>query len=447
MGARTGVRHRWATAFVGLFLLTATAPAQAIELDAISKAATMSPGGPVDEGQIYTQCLLSTVRNDVTVLPDQTTYVITGDIGAMWLRDASAQVRPYLYFSQDGTVRSLLRGVIAREARNIQTDPYANAFNRDYRVAEEKYELDSLLYPISLAWTYWKQTRDASVFTPDVKAAYEKALGVMEVERDHAESHYRHPALANNGAGSPVAYTGMVWTGFRPSDDPAQYGYNIPEEMFGVVVLTELADVEGSVWHDRSRRDEALQLRDGIARGISTYGIVYTPKYGYVYAYEVDGLGHVNLMDDANVPSLLSIPYLGYAPASDPIYQNTRRMILSSDNPYFFSGRFASGIGSPHTPKDYVWPLALVMQGLTADNAGEIQTVLKELQASDTGDHLLHESFDANDPTHYTRPNFGWPCSLYSELVLTGLLGYHHLPVAAYDGAREQPVAVKTALH
>ncbi|HMF28120.1 MAG TPA: glycoside hydrolase family 125 protein, partial [Candidatus Cybelea sp.] len=247
----------WASATAGvLFCLATIAPAHATELPAISAAAAEFHGGTIDTGQLYTQCLLSTVRYDVSFENDQTTYVITGDIGAMWLRDASAQVRPYLYFVADPGVRTMLRGVIAREAKNMLADPYANAFNRDYKVAEEKYELDSLLYPIQLAWMYWKQTRDETVFTPEVKAAYERALGLMQLERDHSFSTYRHRELINDGKGAPTAVTGMVWTAFRPSDDPATYGYNIPEEMFASVGLGELAEIEGDVWHDNLKRDE-----------------------------------------------------------------------------------------------------------------------------------------------------------------------------------------------
>lgn len=410
--------------------------ASAAEIVALAKAAAEYHGGNPDLGQLYAQCLLSTIRNDVTFTPDGTTYVITGDIGAMWLRDASAQVRPYLFFSSDPQVRSMLRGVIAREATDIGIDPYANAFNRDYKVVEEKYELDSLLYPIELSWMYWKATGDTSVFTPDVKASYEKALAVMELERDHSQSHYRHRQLPDDGAGSPVGYTGMIWTGFRPSDDPTKYGYLIPDEMFAVTVLAELAEMESSVWHDEAKAQEVLALHDGVADGINDYGIVYTPKYGYVYAYEVDGLGNSNLMDDANVPSLLSAPYLGYVDTSDPIYQNTRRLILSPDNPYYFQGSVASGIGSPHTPKYYVWPLALVMQALTSTDPTEVASVLAELKASDVGDHLLHESFDTDDPTKFTRSNFGWPCSLFSELVIDRVMGDPPLPMLAVDDAR-----------
>ena len=414
----------------------ALVPARAAEIDAIAKAAAEYHGGSPDTGQLYAQCLLTTIRNDVTFTPDGTTYVITGDIGAMWLRDASAQVRPYLFFASDPAVKAMLRGVIAREAKNITTDPYANAFNRDYRVAEEKYELDSLLYPMQLAWMYWKQTGDASVFTPDVKAAYEKALSLMELERDHTLSRYRHPQLAGDGVGAPVGYTGMIWTGFRPSDDAARYGYHIPDEMFAVVTLGQLAEIESAVWHDADKQKEVLGLRTSVQEGINDYGIVYSAKYGYMYAYEVDGLGHANLMDDANVPSLLSIPYLGYAPPDDPIYVNTRHFVLSSDDPYFFSGKIAEGVGSPHTPSGHIWPLALAMEGLTSTDPAEVSAVLTELRASDLGDHLLHESFDVDDPTKYTRSNFGWPCSLFSELVLNRVMGEAPLPMASFANAR-----------
>jgi meiotically up-regulated gene 157 (Mug157) protein len=422
----------WLAVLTAIAVLCAAGPTvtQAAELDAISKAAADYHGGSQDTGALYQQCLLTTIRNDVTFAPDDTTYVITGDIGAMWLRDASAQMRPYIYFADDPAVKSMLRGVIAREAKDLLVDPYANAFNRDYKVAEEKFELDSLAYPIWLAWTYWKHTGDSAAFTPEMKRAYEGALGVMELERDHSLSHYRHHALADSGVGAPVGYTGMVWTGFRPSDDPAQYGYNIPDNMFAVVALSDLADLEANVWHDDAMRAQVTEVRDGIRTAINNYAIVYSDKYGYMYAYEVDGLGHVNLMDDANVPSLLSIPYLGYEPATNAIYQNTRRFALSVDNPYYYTGAAASGEGSPHTPNGYVWPLALVMQALTSTDPMEVSTIITQLHNSDLGDHLLHESFDPNEPAHYTRSNFAWPCSMFAELILNRVMGYAELPIA-----------------
>ena len=446
-GATLVVKRCMRALFIIAALLALASPAHAIgaELDALSKAAAQYRGTP-DAAQLYAQCLLATVRYDVSFTPDKTTYVITGDIGAMWQRDANAQMRPYLFFAGDPGVRDMLRGVIARSAKNILVDPYANAFNREYQVTEEKFELDSLAYPIALTWNYWKQTGDTAPLTPDVKAAYERAVFLMEIERDHSRSQYRHRALPNGGAGAPVGYTGMVWTGFRPSDDPAQYGYNVPANMFAAVALSELAEMETAVWHDSTMASEVTMLRDGIVDGINNYAIVYHPKYGYMYAYEVDGLGHSNLMDDANIPSLLSIPYLGY-PADAAIYTNTRRFVLSADNPYYYSGKFARGVGSPHTQRGYVWPLALVMQGLTADDPKEVGEVLTELHASDTGDHLMHESFDVNDPTKYTRSNFGWACSLYAELVLDRVMGYTSpLPPSRSGGRRGTAVSLSQAL-
>jgi meiotically up-regulated gene 157 (Mug157) protein len=140
-------------------------------------------------------------------------------------------------------------------------------------------------------------------------------------------------------------------------------------------------------------------------------------------------------MDDANVPSLLSIPYLGYEPAMDAIYQNTRRFVLSVDNPYYYTGAAASGEGSPHTPNGFVWPLALVMQALTSTDPTEVSTIVAQLHNSDLGDHLLHESFDPNEPGHYTRSNFAWPCSLFAELILNRVMGYTGLPIANVGAA------------
>ncbi|MDQ2818476.1 MAG: glycoside hydrolase family 125 protein [Candidatus Eremiobacteraeota bacterium] len=428
MGERRCVRAFGLQIALAVCVLAAALPANANRVDAISRGAAEFYGGDAATGQLYSQCMLSTLRYDVSIEPDQTTYVITGDIGAMWLRDSSAQMRPYLFFADDPEVRTMLRGLIARQAKDIAVDPYANAFNRDYRVTEEKYELDSLIYPIMLAWTYWKRTADAAALTPAVKIGYERAVGLMELELDHGHSRYRHAQLQNGGVGKPTAYTGMVWTGFRASDDRTQYGYNIPEEMFAAAGLAELVDIEDLVWHDRAQAARVARLRAGIIEGINAYGIVYQPPFGYIYAFEVDGLGHANLMDDANIPNLLSIPYFGYVSATDPIYQNTRRFVLSASNPFYFAGAAASGIGSPHTPHGYVWPLALIMQGLTSQDPAELNMTLRELAASDVGDHLLHESFDVDDPARYTRSNFGWACALFTELVRDRVMHAPRLP-------------------
>ena len=210
----------------------------------------------------------------------------------------------------------------------------------------------------------------------------------------------------------------MTWSGFRPSDDPCQYGYLIPSNMFAVVVLRYAAEIAETVLQDPSLAEEAKRLGDEIERGIRKYGIVEHPKYGPVFAYETDGLGNYSLMDDANVPSLLSIPYLGYVSADDPLYQNTRRFVLSEDNPYFFKGKAAQGIGSPHTPHRYIWHIALAMEGLTADRPEEKWRLIDLMVRTDAGTGMMHESFDADDPTQFTRKWFSWANMMFCELLL-----------------------------
>lgn len=351
---------------------------------------------------------------------DGTTFVSTGDISQEWLRDSSAVMTPYIGLAiTDSYVRNMLRGTVARQAKYILINPYANAFTSDYRVSERKFEVDSLLYPVWFAYLYWKATGDNTIFTPDVQRAYESVLATLRTEQHHDKrSHYRHPELANGGVGTPVAYTGLVWTGFRPSDDAARYQYNIPDNMFAVVVLRDLTQIEKAVYHDNGTAQNAWGLSVQIQRAIERYGLVNVPGFGRIYAYEIDGYGHANLMDDANVPSLLSIPYFGYVNAHDVVYKATRNFILSPRDPYYFTGKYASGIGSPHTPHGYVWPLSLVMQVLTSTDQSEIDRVMGYIAASDTGDHRLHESFNADWPESYTRDDFAWPNALYAQMML-----------------------------
>jgi meiotically up-regulated gene 157 (Mug157) protein len=386
--------------------------APAVAAERVPMAATLE--------QIYLTAYDEAINRHATFERDRTTYVSTGDIQAEWLRDASAVVKPYIGLAvTDGEVAQTLRGVIARQARYILLDPYANAFSENYRVVEEKFEVDSLLYPISFAYDYWKATGDRSIFTPEANRAFERVLEVLRDEQHHkARSHYRHPQLANGGRGSEVGDTGMIWSGFRPSDDPCRYHFNIPVNMFAVVAMRELTEIERTIYRDERKAQNAWGLSVEVQRGIEQYGTLALSPFGKIYAYEVDGRGHANVMDDANLPSLLSIPYFGYLPARDRVYQATRAFVLSDRNPYYYRGRYASGVGSPHTPRGYVWPLALVMQALTSRDPAEIERVLGYVAASDVGDHRLHESFDANWPEAYTRADFAWPNALYAELMI-----------------------------
>jgi uncharacterized protein len=418
-------------------LFICAGPARAVDLGTIAKAAADYHNPNQRLQDMYRAALLNTSQQAIFAA-DGTAYVKTGDIPAEWLRDASAQVRPYLFFAKsDPTVAALLRGIIAREGKYLQIDPYANAFTLDYRVWEEKFELDSLQYPIMLAWTYWKQTGDASIFTGDLSLGFDSALETMEREQDHPHnSKYAHKELRDNGGNAgpnPVAYTGMIWTGFRPSDDACKYNFLIPSEMMAVVALGELEEIERDVYRNLIKANRAHTLREEVQAGIQTYGEIFTPNYGYVYAYEVDGLGNSVLMDDANIPSLLSAPYIGYTKPDSYIYKNTRKFLLSRDDPYYYVGRVARGIGSAHTSDGYVWPLAIIMEGLTSNSDTEKRDVLTQLLASDPGDHLLHESFDPSDPEKFSRKDFGWPNALFSEYVMTEFNGAPPLPSAPTD--------------
>lgn len=384
--------------------------------------------------------------------PDGTAYVQTGDIPAQWGRDSSAQMRPYLFRAKDDPeAAKKLKAVIERQALYMAIDPYANAFREDFSIWERKFELDSLSYPILLAWTYWKVTGDASIFTPAVKKAFDAAVETMIFEQHHddATSTYAHQELQKN----PVGYTGMIWSAFRPSDDACQYHYLIPSQMQAVQALTALEEMEALMGRpDRVAR--ANKLKTEVQAGIEKYGTVNHPKYGRIYAYEVDGRGNANLMDDANLPSLLSIPYFGYTNEENETYKATRKFILSRDNPFFYSGKFKGqelyGVGSPHTPvkaslsqlkiifskichpfqkTGMIWPLAQLAQGLTTNDQQEQAKVLKMIIASDPGDHRQHESYLSHNPKVFTRPDFGWPNALLAEFMQTSIQGNPHLPV------------------
>jgi uncharacterized protein len=390
---------------------------------------------------MFRQTYASTYETTVERLEDGTTFVITGDIPAMWLRDSTAQVKHYLPLAaEDETLRDVIEGMIRRQIKYIGIDPYANAFNvtdNDNRIDidetelgpwvwERKYEIDSLCYPIQLSYMFWKTTGKTELFDDTFRDAVHRIIALWRLEQRHTEdSSYRFirrdcppsDTLRNNGEGMPVNYTGMTWSGFRPSDDACTFGYLIPSNMFAAVVLGYVEEIAKVVYADESLAADAASLREEIEYGIETYGVVHHPVYGKMYAYETDGFGNYNLMDDANVPSLLSIPYLGYRPKDDAVYRNTRRFVLSKDNPYFFEGKAAKGIGSPHTPASYIWHIALSMQGLTSDDAEEMKELLRMLATTTDGTGFMHEGFHKDDPSVYTRPWFAWANSLFAEFV------------------------------
>ncbi|MBB3112694.1 hypothetical protein FHS18_004796 [Paenibacillus phyllosphaerae] len=391
---------------------------------------------------IFENGFSNTLHTTIKRMPDGTTFVITGDIPAMWLRDSAAQVRPYLVLAgEDADLADMIEGLVRRQLACVLLDPYANAFNQSPTggghqqdltamtpwLWERKYEIDSLCYPLQLSYLLWKNTGRTSQFDETFRRAAAAIIELWTTEQHHeTESPYSFErlncpptdTLPRDGKGSLTGYTGMTWSGFRPSDDACTYGYLIPSNMFAVVVLRYLEEIATEVLADPGLAEQASLLRAEIDRGIQHYGIIDHPEYGRIYAYETDGLGNHNLMDDANVPSLLAIPYLGYVGKEDPVYQNTRRFILSRANPYFFEGEAASGIGSPHTPDRYIWHIALAMQGLTATDKQEQEQMLELLAATTADTGLMHEGFHADDPQQFTRPWFSWANMMYSELLL-----------------------------
>ncbi|MFB6721285.1 glycoside hydrolase family 125 protein [Kribbella sp. NPDC056345] len=375
-------------------------------------------------------------------LPDGTTFVLTGDIPAMWLRDSAAQLRPYLLLCKDDpTLQDVLIGVLHRQLEYVVLDPYANAFNKSANGAghtgdetemspwvwERKYEIDSLCFPLDLAYKLWKATGRADVIDARFRPAAEAILELWTVEQDHeARSPYRFQrhddrpsdSLVRGGLGRLTKPTGMSWSAFRPSDDATDLGFNVPGNMFAAVVLGHLQEIATEVFGDESLAARAKELKASIEDGIARHGTVDHPVHGRVYAYEVDGMGESLLMDDANMPSLLSAPLSGFVAADDPTYLATRKLLLSPENPYYYSGTAASGIGSPHTPPRYIWHIALAVQGISSTSAAERQELLELLRDTTGGTGLMHEGFDVDDPTQFTREWFSWANAMFCELAL-----------------------------
>ncbi|WP_433753447.1 glycoside hydrolase family 125 protein [Paenibacillus amylolyticus] len=409
--------------------------------DIINQVNKRMPDHP-ELNQMFKNCFTNTMLTTIQRKEDGTTFVITGDIPAMWLRDSAAQVRPYLVLaSEDEDIADMIAGLVERQLNYILLDPYANAFNETESgkghqqdltqmndwIWERKYEIDSLAYPIQLSYLLWKNTGRTTQFNDTFRKAAKIIMQLWQVEQHHeTKSPYTFQrldapetdTLSREGRGTETAYTGMTWSGFRPSDDRCEYGYLIPSNMFAVVALRYLQEIAEAVFEDETLAVTAQQLEEQINKGIQDYGTVEHAEYGTIYAYETDGKGNHNLMDDANVPSLLSLPYLGYVEENDEVYQNTRRFILSSHNPYYYEGTAAAGIGSPHTPDGYIWHIALSMQGLTTADRNEKLRLLQLIQQTDAGTGLTHEGFSANDPHEYTRPWFSWSNMLFSELMM-----------------------------
>lgn len=408
------------------------------------RTATGSP----ELAELFENCFPNTL--DTTVFPGSfrgkpDTYVITGDIDAMWLRDSAAQVWPYLAFAtQDPALLELLEGVIRRQARLIQIDSYANAFTRDpddaplkwavhdrtemrHGVAERKWEIDSLCYPVRLAYGFWKTTGSRTPFDSEWLAAAKRIVATFrEQQRMNDQGPYRFErnttkpsgTLALDGYGNPVKPNGLICSGFRPSDDACMYPFFIPANLFAALTLERIAEMAAAIYSDEIFAQECTGFAEEVRAAVKQYGIVHHATYGDILAYEVDGYGNTLSMDDANAPGLLSLAYLKLVEKNDPLYQRSRAFSLSLDNPYFFRGTAGEGIGGPHIGRDYIWPMSILMRALTSSSDAEIEGCLRTLCTTTAGTNYMHEAFQKNDPEKYTRPWFAWANGLFGELMV-----------------------------
>ncbi len=393
-------------------------------------------------GSVFEACLRNTLDTTISTMDDGTAFMVTGDIPAMWLRDSAAQLTPYLQLADRlPELADTIAAVVRRQLAFIAIDPYANAFNRapdgaghstdvtdlSPWVWERKYEVDSLCYPLVLAYDLWAATGRTDHLDEQFAGAARSALRLWRVEQDHdARSPYRFQrlegpssdTLQRAGLGASTTPVGLTWSGFRPSDDATELGFNIPGNAFAVVACRAVAQVAEEVLGDPALAADARALAAELDDAIRRHAVIEVEGFGRVLAYEVDGAGAHLLMDDANAPSLLSLPWLGWCDDDDPLYQSTRRFLLSERNPYFSRGARGAGIGSPHTPSGWVWPIALAVQGLTSRDPVERAELLETLVSTEAGTELMHESFDPDDPSRFTRPWFSWANAMFCELVL-----------------------------
>ncbi len=393
---------------------------------------------------LFTNCFPNTL--DTTVQPGTfegkpDTAVVTGDIDAMWLRDSSAQVWPYLPLaSKDGRLRELLEGVIRRQARCLLIDPYANCFMADLAapplegsrkdvtvmkqgVGERKYELDSLCYPIRLAHGYWKNTGDTAPFDNAWKLAMQNVLKTMRVQqrKDGAGPYRFQRAALNptdslvNAIGNPLRPVGLIASAFRPSDDACILPFLVPANLFAVTSLRQLAAMFNAIFQDAQMANEASDLAREVETALREHALVQTST-GTIWAYEIDGYGNSISLDDANAPSLLSLPYLDSSPDA-AIYARTRKFVWSEQNPWFFRGRAGEGIGGPHIGPNYIWPMSQIMYALTSDSGPQIKTMIQTLKSGALATGFIHESYNCNDSGQYTRAWFAWANTLFGELI------------------------------
>ncbi len=399
---------------------------------------------------------LDTTVDFTTINGKPDTYVITGDIDAMWLRDSTAQVWPYLPFAlQDMQLQLLIAGVVNRQVKCILKDPYANAFYKDETkvsewkesditdmkpgIHERKWEVDSLCYPIRLSYGYWKTTGDKSIFDEQWLAAAKLIVQTFTTQQRWSGSgpysFQRRTSWATDGVplagfGYPCKPNGLIHQMFRPSDDATVFAFNLPGNFFAATILGYMKSIVAEVYNDVLFAKEISNVQMQIQKALNQVLQNAKQQTGYlknVIPFETNGLGSNLFMDDANIPSLLSLPYLDAIASNDPLYQKTRAFVLSGNNPFFFKGKAGEGVGGPHVGVDYIWPLSIIMRALTSNDAQEIKTCLDMLQKSNANTGFMHEAFQKEDTTKFTRTWFAWANTLFGELLLKVQKDYPNL--------------------
>ena len=371
------------------------------------------------------------------------TFIITGDIDAMWLRDSTCQVWPYMpLIRTDAHLCEMIKGLINRQAKCVNLDPYANAFYKDLTkesewntdrpkikpgVHERKWEIDSLCYVVRLANEYYQITGDTSAFDAQWDSAMRLIYQTFKTEqRKDGTTPYKFirstdrmtDAPVYQGTGRPIRPVGMICSMFRPSDDATVLPFLVPSNLCAIQSLRQLADIYTKELNDPAFAKQCSDLADEVEQAVMKWGTASHLDFGRIYAYEADGFGNFLFMDDANVPSLMSQCYLGYHKPTDPIYQRTRNYLMSEYNPWYFRGTAAEGYGSPHTGKQSIWPMGIILRALTSNDKDEIAQCLHMLKTTHAGTGFMHESFNKDNPKEFSRTWFAWANTLFGELVI-----------------------------
>jgi len=394
---------------------------------------------------LFENCYPNTLDTTVkfsTAGGEPDTFIITGDINAMWLRDSTAQVWPYLHLvNKDEALKNLFKGLINRQASCILLDPYANAFNHGAEgsywetdltemkeeLHERKWEIDSLCYPVRLSYHYWKETGDTTPFGEKwQKAAKLIVQTFKEQQRKEGKGPYSFmrvteratDTVPGQGFGNPVKPNGLICSTFRPSDDATIFLFLIPSNYFALVSLRQMAEMSANIHGNALFAGECNTLAEEVETALEEYAVVRHHQLGEFIPFEVDGFGNYHLMDDANVPNLLSLPYLGALKNDDPLYQQTRKLLTSEYNPWFSVGKYAEGIGGPHVGEHMIWPMSIIMRAMTSNDKQEIRQCLGWLKRTHADTGFMHESFHKDDPKNFTRSWFAWANTLFGELIV-----------------------------